>query len=154
MGAPRVYISSNAGARIGLAREVQSVFRVAFVDKQPSKGIAYLYLTPKDYESVKDSVAVEKITDVCHLYIIALILEWILSTMAVKLMVRLCILSMRFLSSSSCVGWRRTVQDQLCRWYWRRVRCRESSRLWSYCWVCWDCVLCHSFLLSRLMSLL
>jgi hypothetical protein len=34
MGIPRLYISANAGARIGLAREVQALFRVAFVDNQ------------------------------------------------------------------------------------------------------------------------
>ena len=59
MGIPRVYISSNAGARIGLAREVQAVLRVAFVDKQPSKGIAYLYVSPEDYAKIKNMIAAD-----------------------------------------------------------------------------------------------
>lgn len=62
-----MYISSNAGARIGLAREVQAVLRVAFVDKQPSKGIAYLYIAAADYPAIKGSVAADLITEVGRL---------------------------------------------------------------------------------------
>lgn len=35
---PRIYISANSGARIGLAEEVKSLFRVAWVDpEEPDK---------------------------------------------------------------------------------------------------------------------
>lgn len=35
---PRVYISANSGARIGLAKEVKSLFRVAWEDpREPDK---------------------------------------------------------------------------------------------------------------------
>lgn len=48
---PRVYISANSGARIGLASEVQEAFQVKWVDeKDPGKGFKYLYLNQTDYE--------------------------------------------------------------------------------------------------------
>ena len=38
-GLPRIYISANSGARIGIAEEVMAVFRVAWVNKEnPAKG--------------------------------------------------------------------------------------------------------------------
>ncbi|KAK9874333.1 hypothetical protein WA026_002683 [Henosepilachna vigintioctopunctata] len=50
---PRIYISVNSGARIGLAEEMKSLFRVALVDQEdPDKGFKYLYLTPEDYAKV------------------------------------------------------------------------------------------------------
>lgn len=53
-GIPRVYISVNSGARIGLAREVMECFRVAWnVPDNPAKGFRYLYLTPDDYNRLK-----------------------------------------------------------------------------------------------------
>nr|APH81346.1 ACC [Paracyclopina nana] len=50
---PRVYIASNSGARIGLANELLSVFRVAWEDPEdPEKGFKYLYLSPDDYQDL------------------------------------------------------------------------------------------------------
>lgn len=47
---PRVYISVNSGARIGVAEEVKSDFNVAWVDSErPERGFKYLYLTPETY---------------------------------------------------------------------------------------------------------
>lgn len=47
---PRVYLSANSGARIGLAEELKSVFRIAWEDpNEPDRGFRYLYLTPEDY---------------------------------------------------------------------------------------------------------
>ncbi|XP_012280846.1 acetyl-CoA carboxylase isoform X2 [Orussus abietinus] len=47
---PRIYFSANSGARIGLAEEVKSLFRIAWEDeKEPEKGFKYIYLTPDDY---------------------------------------------------------------------------------------------------------
>ena len=50
---PRIYISANSGARIGLADEVTSLFRVAWLDPDNIyKGIDYLYLSSHDYKKV------------------------------------------------------------------------------------------------------
>ncbi|KAF2367472.1 Biotin carboxylase-like N-terminal domain [Trinorchestia longiramus] len=50
---PRLYIAANSGARIGLANEVKSLFRVAWEDPlQPDKGFKYLYISPDDYKNV------------------------------------------------------------------------------------------------------
>eukprot|EP00607_Mallomonas_marina_P004902 CAMPEP_0182437136 /NCGR_PEP_ID=MMETSP1167-20130531/84837_1 /TAXON_ID=2988 /ORGANISM="Mallomonas Sp, Strain CCMP3275" /LENGTH=637 /DNA_ID=CAMNT_0024629937 /DNA_START=30 /DNA_END=1940 /DNA_ORIENTATION=- len=52
-GIPRVYISCNSGARIGLVDELKSKFRVAFKDEMnPTLGFEYLYLTEEDYKSL------------------------------------------------------------------------------------------------------
>lgn len=49
-GIPRIYIAANSGARIGIANELLSLFRVAWEDPlDPEKGFRYLYLTPEDY---------------------------------------------------------------------------------------------------------
>ena len=50
---PRIYLAANSGARIGIAREFLSMFRVAWEDPDdPEKGFKYLYLTPEDYSVV------------------------------------------------------------------------------------------------------
>jgi len=50
LGLPRIYISANSGARIGLAEEVKSLFKVAWCDpKDYAKGFDYLYLNEPDY---------------------------------------------------------------------------------------------------------
>lgn len=47
---PRVYISVNSGARIGVAEEVKAEFNVAWVDSErPERGFKYLFLTPEAY---------------------------------------------------------------------------------------------------------
>ena len=47
---PRIYLSANSGARIGIAREVMSAFRIAWEEpNDPEKGFKYIYLTPEDY---------------------------------------------------------------------------------------------------------
>merc|ERR1719245_1599925 len=47
---PRIYLSANSGARMGIAKEVLSVIKVAWEDdSDPEKGFRYLYLTPEDY---------------------------------------------------------------------------------------------------------
>ena len=57
---PRLYVSVNSGARIGLATEVMQCYRVAWEDEaQPWKGYKYLYLSPEDYRSLNDQGAVE-----------------------------------------------------------------------------------------------
>ncbi|KAG8521239.1 Acetyl-CoA carboxylase 2 [Galemys pyrenaicus] len=52
-GIPRIYLSANSGARIGLAEEIKHMFQVAWVDPEdPLKGFKYLYLTPQDYTKI------------------------------------------------------------------------------------------------------
>lgn len=55
LGIPRIYLSANSGARIGLAEELIPHFSVAWnqVDK-PEAGFDYLYLTPEKYEHFVD----------------------------------------------------------------------------------------------------
>lgn len=43
-GTPLLYVSSNSGARIGIALEPLGLFRVKFVDNDPTRGFEYLYL--------------------------------------------------------------------------------------------------------------
>lgn len=53
LGIPRLYISANSGAKIGLAEEIKHLFNVAWYDPAiPDKGYKYLYLTPENYRKV------------------------------------------------------------------------------------------------------
>jgi len=57
---PRIYVSVNSGARIGLASEVMSNYRIAWVDEsKPWKGFKYLYLMPEQYRLLSDQQAVK-----------------------------------------------------------------------------------------------
>lgn len=57
---PRIYVSVNSGARIGLATEVMNKFQAAWENPEmPWKGFKYLYLTPDDYRSLADAGAVK-----------------------------------------------------------------------------------------------
>lgn len=48
-GLPRIYLSANSGARIGLAEEVVGLFSIAWREPgKPEKGFDYLYLTPEN----------------------------------------------------------------------------------------------------------
>ncbi|CAB1453393.1 unnamed protein product [Pleuronectes platessa] len=61
-GIPRIYISANSGARIGLAEEIKHMFQVAWIDPaDPYKGFKYLYLTPQDYTRISSTNSVH-----CH----------------------------------------------------------------------------------------
>lgn len=56
---PRIYVSCNSGARIGLAEEVKSLFKIAWED--PEKGFKYLYLTTEDYSNISNINSVRAI---------------------------------------------------------------------------------------------
>ncbi|KAH9992441.1 acetyl CoA carboxylase [Russula vinacea] len=57
-GLPRIYLSANSGARIGLGEEALNLFSVAWTDKdQPEKGFDYLYLTQENYLKLQDKYA-------------------------------------------------------------------------------------------------
>lgn len=54
-GLPRIYLSANSGARIGLAEEVMALFDVAWREPgKPEKGFDYLYLTPANLDKLND----------------------------------------------------------------------------------------------------
>ncbi|KAJ5888691.1 Acetyl-CoA carboxylase [Penicillium taxi] len=68
LGIPRIYLSANSGARIGVADELIPHFSVAWNDPaRPEAGFKYLYLTPetkaKFDASKKKEVETELITD-------------------------------------------------------------------------------------------
>merc|ERR1712232_1215292 len=48
---PRLYISANSGARIGLDKQIRNCFKVKWRDpKKPEKGVEFLYLEQKDFD--------------------------------------------------------------------------------------------------------
>lgn len=50
-GIPRFFFSANAGARIGMAEAIKSVYKVSWKDENdPVKGFEYLYLNVEDYK--------------------------------------------------------------------------------------------------------
>lgn len=56
----------NSGARLGLDEELKSLFKIAWKNSQdPDKGFKYIYLTPEDYNRIKehDSVRTDLIVD-------------------------------------------------------------------------------------------
>ncbi|EDO19481.1 hypothetical protein Kpol_1018p8 [Vanderwaltozyma polyspora DSM 70294] len=53
-GIPRIYLSANSGARIGVAEELIPLFKVAWNNaNDPSEGFEYLYLTAEDMGELK-----------------------------------------------------------------------------------------------------
>ncbi|KAI0286000.1 acetyl CoA carboxylase [Russula aff. rugulosa BPL654] len=57
-GLPRIYLSANSGARIGLGEEALNLFSVAWIDKDhPEKGFDYLYLTQDNYLKLQEKYA-------------------------------------------------------------------------------------------------
>ncbi|KAK9460780.1 acetyl-CoA carboxylase [Lipomyces oligophaga] len=68
LGIPRIYLSANSGARIGVADEFVSLFSIAWNDPEhQEKGFKYLYLSPAIYnglsEAAKKTIAVERIVE-------------------------------------------------------------------------------------------
>ncbi|KDQ18913.1 hypothetical protein BOTBODRAFT_28387 [Botryobasidium botryosum FD-172 SS1] len=67
-GLPRIYLSANSGARLGIAEETLNLFSCAWnVKDEPEKGINYLYLTPEALDKLNEkgagSVLTEEIED-------------------------------------------------------------------------------------------
>ncbi|QPG73096.1 acetyl-coenzyme-A carboxylase [Brettanomyces nanus] len=70
LGIPRIYLSANSGARIGMAEELLPFYKVAWNDPaHPSHGFSYLYLTEEDkvelekdgkWSSVQTEIVVEQ----------------------------------------------------------------------------------------------
>ncbi|GJN90222.1 hypothetical protein Rhopal_003221-T1 [Rhodotorula paludigena] len=68
LGLPRIYLSANSGARLGIAEELVDLFDVAWTDaSRPEKGFKYLYLTPEKLGELKNkgekSVVTKKIEE-------------------------------------------------------------------------------------------
>lgn len=68
LGLPRIYLSANSGARLGIAEEILDIFDVAWIDaSRPEKGFKYLYLTPEKLGELKNkgeqSVITKKIEE-------------------------------------------------------------------------------------------
>ncbi|KIW73811.1 hypothetical protein PV04_01901 [Phialophora macrospora] len=65
LGIPRIYLSANSGARIGMAEELIPHFSVAWNDEgNPSSGFKYLYLTPEKRELLsKTEILTEKVVE-------------------------------------------------------------------------------------------
>lgn len=68
LGLPRIYLSANSGAHIGLAEEAIPLFSAAWNDDaRPKKGVNYLYLTPENNLKLKekdpDSVRIVEIEE-------------------------------------------------------------------------------------------
>ncbi|KAA1468959.1 acetyl CoA carboxylase [Dentipellis sp. KUC8613] len=63
-GLPRIYLSANSGARIGLAEEAMSIFSVAWNDdSNPEKGVNYLYLTHEKWLGLEEKAAGAVLTE-------------------------------------------------------------------------------------------
>lgn len=69
LGIPRIYLSANSGARIGVAEELIPLYQVAWNEEgSPDKGFRYLYLSTAAKESLEkdgksDSVVTERIVE-------------------------------------------------------------------------------------------
>ncbi|KAL0953702.1 hypothetical protein HGRIS_004895 [Hohenbuehelia grisea] len=58
LGLPRIYLSANSGARIGLAEETMNLFSTAWNDEaHPEKGVDYLYLTHENFLKIQEKGA-------------------------------------------------------------------------------------------------
>ena len=64
LGIPRIYLSANAGARIGMAEELIPHFSVAWNETgKPESGFKYLYLTPELKKRFEDGKTRDVITE-------------------------------------------------------------------------------------------
>ncbi|KZF21703.1 acetyl-CoA carboxylase [Xylona heveae TC161] len=64
LGIPRIYLSANSGARIGMAEELIPHFSVAWNDpNKPEAGFKYLYLTPEVKKRFEDGKRRDVITE-------------------------------------------------------------------------------------------
>lgn len=66
-GLPRLFLSANSGARIGMAQSLKDKFQVCWTDESdPTKGFQYIYLLPAQYSELLTAAgSVEKLPVVC-----------------------------------------------------------------------------------------
>lgn len=62
LGIPRLYISANSGARIGLATEPLELFKAKFINNDAAKGFEYLYLDEEGFHSLNSTAPGSVIT--------------------------------------------------------------------------------------------
>lgn len=64
LGIPRIYLSANSGARLGLAEELIPHFKVAWNDPQDQlRGFKYLYLDEEGKKRLGNDVITEEVTE-------------------------------------------------------------------------------------------
>ncbi|KAB5511412.1 acetyl-CoA carboxylase [Coniochaeta sp. 2T2.1] len=64
LGIPRVYLSANSGARLGLANELMPHFGVAWNDaSKPEAGFKYLYLSEETKKRFENEVITEEVVE-------------------------------------------------------------------------------------------
>jgi len=64
LGIPRIYLSANSGARLGLANELMPHFNVAWNDVgKPEAGFKYLYLKDEAKHRFENEVITEEVTE-------------------------------------------------------------------------------------------
>ncbi len=64
LGIPRIYLSANSGARLGLATELMPHFNVAWNDaEKPEAGFKYLYLSDESKHRFENDVITEEVTE-------------------------------------------------------------------------------------------
>lgn len=64
LGIPRIYLSANSGARLGLAEELMPHFKVAWNEATKQQGgFRYLYLDDAAKEQFKDAVITEEVSE-------------------------------------------------------------------------------------------
>ncbi|KAK2743023.1 acetyl-coenzyme-A carboxylase [Myotisia sp. PD_48] len=67
LGIPRIYLSANSGARIGMAEELMPLFSVAWNNpERPEAGFKYLYLTPEVKKRLDSDKAKNVITELIN----------------------------------------------------------------------------------------
>lgn len=64
LGIPRIYLSANSGARLGLAQELMPHFKVAWNDvNNQESGFRYLYLDDEAKQQFKNDVITEEVSE-------------------------------------------------------------------------------------------
>ncbi|GMM33844.1 acetyl-CoA carboxylase [Saccharomycopsis crataegensis] len=64
LGLPRIYLSANSGARIGLADDLVALFKVAWKqENKPEKGFEYIYVDNAGKETIDKSSVTQMITE-------------------------------------------------------------------------------------------
>jgi acetyl-CoA carboxylase/biotin carboxylase 1 len=67
LGIPRIYLSANSGARIGMAEELMPHFKVAWNNpEKPEQGFKYLYLNADAKKRFEDGKTKDVITEEVH----------------------------------------------------------------------------------------
>ncbi len=58
---PRIYISSNSGARLELNQKIKDKFKIKWKDDNIEKGFDFIYIDDNELEGLNDEICIEKI---------------------------------------------------------------------------------------------